>query len=190
VHAPRQIQIDLQRVIGIGSAHKRLRLDSEQLTQAAAATDTNCCGRCPTLPPAQTRWDSPSSAQSPSAGTKEGISQLASLPLAAPLPAKCRKDPCLISELFDYSHFAKWFSAQGGTAQSRPFLCHLLSLQRGVSEIEVRDTIHAHTSTSAFVNRSQRDQDAYIDRTVRKALKQNGFSLPIQPSLHSAELCR
>ena len=57
-------------------------------------------------------------------------------------------------------------------------------------EIEIRDTIRAHTSTSAFVNRSQRDKDAYIDRTVRKALKQNGISIPMQPTLQTAELCR
>jgi len=62
------------------------------------------------------------------------------------------------------------------------------SLQRGVPEIEVRDTIRAHASTSAFVNRSQRDKDAYIDRTVRKALKQNGINIPMQPTLQTAEL--
>jgi hypothetical protein len=64
------------------------------------------------------------------------------------------------------------------------------SLQRGVSEIEIRDTIRTHASTSAFVNRSQKDKDAYIDRTVRKALKQNGISIPTQPTFQSAELCR
>ena len=100
-----------------------------------------------------------------------------------------QKYPRPVSELLDYSHFANLFSAQGERHKA-DLSYATYSLQRGVSEIEIRDTIRTYTSTSAFVNRSQKDKDAYIDRTVRKALKQNGFFLPIQPSFRSAELCR
>jgi hypothetical protein len=92
-------------------------------------------------------------------------------------------------ELLDYAHFANKYAAHGERHKA-DLTYATYSLQRGIPEIEVRDTIRAHTSTSAFVNRSQRDKDAYIDRTVRKALKQNGFSLPTQPALQSATLCR
>ena len=92
-------------------------------------------------------------------------------------------------ELLDYAHFANKYAAHGERHKA-DLTYATYSLQRGVPEIEVRDTIRAHTSTSAFVNRSQRDKDAYIDRTVRKALKQNGIYIPIQPTLQAAELCR
>jgi len=100
-----------------------------------------------------------------------------------------QKYPRPASELLEYSHFANLFSASGERHKA-DLSYATYGLQRGVSESEISDTIRAHTSTSAFVNRSQRDQDAYIDRTVRKALKQNGFSLPTQPALQSATLCR
>jgi hypothetical protein len=100
-----------------------------------------------------------------------------------------QKYPRPASELLDYSHFASLFSAQGERHKA-DLSYATYSLQRGVPEFEIRDTIRTHTSTSAFVNRSQRDQDAYIDRTVKKALKQNGFSLPTQPTFQSAQLCR
>ena len=92
-------------------------------------------------------------------------------------------------QLLEYSHFANLFPAQGERHKA-DLSYATYSLQRGVSEIEIRDTIRTHTSTSAFVNRSQKDKDAYIDRTVRKALKQNGISIPTQPTFQSAELCR
>ncbi|MGA2048656.1 MAG: DNA-primase RepB domain-containing protein [Terracidiphilus sp.] len=92
-------------------------------------------------------------------------------------------------ELLDYAHFANKYAAHGERHKA-DLTYATYSLQRGVSEVEIRDTIRTHASTSAFVNRSQRDQDAYIERTVRKALKQNGFSIPLQPSFYSAELCR
>jgi hypothetical protein len=92
-------------------------------------------------------------------------------------------------ELLDYAHFANKYAAHGERHKA-DLTYATYSLQRGVPEIEVRDTIRAHTSTSAFVNRSQRDKDAYIDRTVRKALKQNGIYIPMQPTLQTAELCR
>jgi len=100
-----------------------------------------------------------------------------------------QKYPRPASELLDYSHFANLFSAQGERHKA-DLSYATYGLQRGVSEFEIRDTIRTHTSTSAFVNRAQRDQDAYIDRTVKKALKQNGFSLPTQPTFQSATLCR
>ena len=86
-----------------------------------------------------------------------------------------RSIPGRHSELLDYAHFANKYAAHGERHKA-DLTYATYSLQRGVPEIEIRDTIRAHTSTSAFVNRSQRDQDAYIDRTVKKALKQNGFS--------------
>ena len=92
-------------------------------------------------------------------------------------------------QLLEYSHFANLFPAQGERHKA-DLSYATYSLQRGVSEIEIRDTIRTHTSTSAFVNRSQKDKDAYIDRTVRKALKQNGISIPTQPAFQSEELCR
>ena len=100
-----------------------------------------------------------------------------------------QKHPRPESELLDYAHFANKYAAHGERHKA-DITYATYSLQRGVPEIEIRDAIRAHASTSAFVNRSQRDQDAYIDRTVNKALKQNGFSLPIMPSFHSADLCR
>jgi hypothetical protein len=100
-----------------------------------------------------------------------------------------QKHPRPESELLDYAHFANKYAAHGERHKA-DLTYATYSLQRGVSEVEIRDTIRTHASTSAFVNRSLRDQDAYIERTVRKALKQNGFSIPLQPSLHSAELCR
>jgi hypothetical protein len=100
-----------------------------------------------------------------------------------------QKHPRPESELLDYPHFANKYAGHGERHKA-DLTYATYSLQRGVPEIEIRDNIRTHTSTSAFVNRSQRDQDAYIDRTVNKALKQNGLSLPIQPSFHSAELCR
>jgi hypothetical protein len=100
-----------------------------------------------------------------------------------------QKYPRPASELLDYAHFANLFSAPGERHKA-DLSYATYSLQRGVPEFEIRDTIRAHTSTSAFVNRPQRDQDAYIDRTVTKALKQNGFSLPTQPALQSATLSR
>jgi hypothetical protein len=100
-----------------------------------------------------------------------------------------QKYPRPASELLDYSHFANLFSAEGERHKA-DLSYATYGLQRGVPEFEIRDTIRTHTSTSAFVNRSQRDQDAYIDRTVKKALKQNGFSLPTQPTFQSATLCR
>jgi len=64
---------------------------------SAAATDTeSSCGR-QVRPPTQKRWDNPSSAPSPSVGTTRGICRLASLPLAVPSPAQCRKEFRLIS---------------------------------------------------------------------------------------------
>ena len=100
-----------------------------------------------------------------------------------------QKHPHPEYELLDYAHFANKYSVHGERHKA-DLTYATYSLQRGVSEVEIRDTIRTHASTSAFVNRSQRDQDAYIERTVRKALKQNGFSIPIQPSFHTAELCR
>jgi len=100
-----------------------------------------------------------------------------------------QKHPRPEFELLDYAHFANKYAAHGERHKA-DLTYATYSLQRGVSEVEIRDTIRTHASTSAFVNRSQREQDAYIDRTVNKALKQNGLSLPIQPSFHSAELCR
>ena len=90
--------------------------------------------------------------------------------------------------LLDYYHFANLFPAQGERHKA-DLSYATYSLQRGVSEIEIRNTIRTHASTSAFVNRSQKDKDAYIDRTVRKALKQNGISIPTKPVFQSAELC-
>ena len=92
-------------------------------------------------------------------------------------------------ELLDYAHFANKYAAHGERHKA-DITYATYSLQRGVPEIEVRDTIRANTSTSAFVNRSQRDKDAYIDRTVRKALKQNGIYIPVQPTSQTVELCR
>lgn len=100
-----------------------------------------------------------------------------------------QKHPRPESELLDYAHFANKYAAHGERHKA-DLTYATYSLQRSVSETEIRDTIRTHASTSAFVNRSQREQDAYIDRTVNKALKQNGLSLPVQPSFHSAELCR
>ena len=100
-----------------------------------------------------------------------------------------QKHPQLESELLDYAHFANRY-AEHGERHKADLTYATYGLQRGVSEVEIRDTIRTHASTSAFVNRSQRDQDAYVERTVRKALKQNGISIPLQPSFHTAELCR
>jgi hypothetical protein len=92
-------------------------------------------------------------------------------------------------QLLEYSHFANLFPAQGERHKA-DLSYATYGLQRGVSESEISDTIRAHTSTSAFVNRSQRDQDAYIDRTVKKALKQNGFTCTPQPTRRLALLSR
>lgn len=100
-----------------------------------------------------------------------------------------QKFPRPVSQLLDYSHFAKKFAAQGERHKA-DLTYATYSLQRGVSESVIRDTIRTHASTSAFVNRSQQDQDAYIDRTVKKALKQNGISCPTQPTIQSAGLSR
>ncbi len=100
-----------------------------------------------------------------------------------------QKYPRPKSQLLEYSHFANLFPAQGERHKA-DLSYATYSLQRGVSEIEIRDTIRTHASTSAFVNRSQRDQDAYIDRTVKKALKQNGFTCTPQPTRHLALLSR
>jgi len=92
-------------------------------------------------------------------------------------------------QFLEYSHFANLFPAQGERHKA-DLSYATYGLQRGVSESEISDTIRAHTSTSAFVNRSQRDQDAYIDRTVKKALKQNGFTCTSQPTRRIALLSR
>jgi hypothetical protein len=100
-----------------------------------------------------------------------------------------QKYPRPAAQLLDYSHFANLFSGQGERHKA-DLSYATYGLQRGVPELEIRDTIRTHTSTSAFVNRSKKDKDAYIARTLRKALQQNGIDLPAQPAFSSAELCR
>src|ERR1039458_3369655 len=63
--------------------------------------------RRPVPPPAPRRWDNPSSAPSPSAGTTPGIFRLVSSPPAVPFPAKCRNEFCLIL----------WGQSTGGCAK-------------------------------------------------------------------------
>jgi hypothetical protein len=101
-----------------------------------------------------------------------------------------RNIPGRDSELLDYSHFRQSSFLLKANATKLIFPMPPTDCNEASPKFEIRDTIRTHASTSAFVNRSQRDQDAYIERTVKKALKQNGFSLPTQPAFQSATLCR
>lgn len=94
-------------------------------------------------------------------------------------------------KVYDYQHFAGLYGAEG--ERHKADICFATHcLQRNVSEQEIRFTIRALTQTSSFVNRSKRDQESYLDRTISKARKRAGITLnsPLQTHLPHSSLSR
>ncbi len=94
-------------------------------------------------------------------------------------------------KVYDYQHFANMYGAQG--ERHKADICYATHcLQRNVPEHEIRHTIRTQTLTSSFVNRSKRDQESYLDRTLSKARKRAGITQDprFQPRLQETSLSR